>query len=174
MSESAQARDLVRRIEDEILNETGNRFERIVFLDRALRPLLIKDGEFGEVEISDAETAALVGRVDLITHNHPRGTSLTVDDVLSTELLGATEISAFGAAVRYRMVRSSRVGRWPSRSEMEAVIRGLDAQVALRLQAVVHSGYLAPLEAEALHRHFRWTLFARHFAGSVDYLVERR
>ncbi len=88
LSDDATRRALLRRVEDHILQETGNRFERLVLLDRDGRPLLIKDGSGADVYLTHDETASLAGRVEVATHNHPRGTSFTDSDVFSAISLG--------------------------------------------------------------------------------------
>jgi hypothetical protein len=167
-------RVVLRRIEDHILGETGNRFERLVVLDAAARPLLVKDGSGGDVYLAEDEAARLVGRADFITHNHPRGTTLTDGDVLAAIGLGIREFNAFGPHVRYRLLRRADGGGWPSQMVAAAAVREIDLEIRDRLRLRVASGAPTRLEAEALHRRLRWVRFAERFGVDVDYREERR
>jgi len=57
---------------------------------------------------------------------------------------------------------------WPRWHQDEATIRAMDRGVLPQIRSLVLAGRIAPLDAEALHRHVRWTRFARLFAASVD------
>ena len=139
-----------------------------------MQPLLVKDGDFGSVEITEAEIAMVAGHVDLVTHNHPRETSFTADDVLTAQLLGAREVNAFGAITRFRLARTAGALSWPSRAEIVAAIGEIDIELLPLIRSAQLRNGLSPLDAEALHRHVRWIHFAERFSGRVDYQAERR
>jgi hypothetical protein len=161
-------------LEEWILRETGNAFERVVFLDRDLTLLYVVDGDVGETLLSEQDVKRWFGRVNLVTHNHPRETSFTDSDVFSTIALDARELNAFGPRVRYRQVRKPDGAGWPPREIAEAEIRRVDEPLRRRLIARVVRRELSPAQAEALHRRLRWTAFAQRFAADVDYVEQRR
>ena len=57
----------------------------------------------GSVVLTVPEAALVNRRAVVITHNHPHGTTLSADDVLSAIDLGVREVHAFGYATRFRM-----------------------------------------------------------------------
>jgi hypothetical protein len=174
MTRDSQRTAALRRLEDAILRDTGNRWERLVFLAPDLTLLLVRDGELGEVRL-DAETVVRwFRRVDIATHNHPGGTTFTEGDVSAAIALDVRELNAFGAAVRYRLVRRRGGPGWPDWDHALAVIREIDAELRPTIVPRVVSGEMTPREAQAMHRRQRWRHFARRLAVAVDYIEEQR
>jgi hypothetical protein len=165
---------VLRPLEDATLRATGGGYERIIFLDGAGQLLFMKDGHPDGVEFSAEEIATYRGRVDLATHNHPGGASLSTDDVLIAIALDVREVNAFAPGVRYRLHRRAAGAGWPSLREAQTVIRELDRVLHSPLRRLIERGAMSPLDAYTMHRHLRWQRFAARFAGDVDYVVERR
>jgi hypothetical protein len=164
----------LRRLEDAILAATENRWERLVFLAADLTPLFVKDGELGEVRIDGETVARWFGRIDIITHNHPLGTTFTEGDVSAAVALDARELYAFSRGVRYRLVRRAGGRGWPDWDALLAVIREIDESLRPGLLRRIARGEVSRAEAQALHRRLRWQEVSRRFAADVHYLEEQR
>ena len=166
-------REVLLRLEEAILADVGAQRERVVFLAADGRPLLVIDGTPDEVSI-DAETVTMWhDRVDLVTHNHPRGMSFTVDDVTAAITLNAREVNAFTARDRFRLLRRPD-GRWPELAAAQHAVHEIEAALAPLVAPVLAPGGLRRDTAEAIYRRMRWAHFARRFHGEVDYVEEQR
>ena len=167
-------RTFLRQLENQVLQETGNQFERIVLLAADGTPLLVQDGSIGDVYLTTQDVERFAVKVDLLSHNHPRGTSFTEDDVLGAIALNVRELNAFDRRIRHRLFLAATGAGWPAPAVALAEIRRIDAEIRVVLRPRVLRGDLTPLAAEALHRRLRWVSFARRFAPDVHYVEERR
>jgi hypothetical protein len=181
LTEDAYRLSALRRVEDEILRQTGNQIEFVLLLDEHGAPLLVKQGrqraaESGgtqhEVVFTPDELAPLVGRAYLLTHNHPTDSSFTLDDVAVMAFLNVREGDAFRHDVRYRLIRL--VDRWPPPRALLDEFRLLDREVETVLGSLVRSRRLTPEQAAAAHLHAVWTRFADRHQGEYAYVRERR
>jgi hypothetical protein len=174
LADDAFRRTVLRTIEESVFRETGNRFERLVLLDADGAVLYVEDGHSGDVYADREELARLIGKVHLVTHNHPRGTSLTDDDLLGAIAVGAREVDAFTRMTRFRLLLSAEAVTWPDRKQLMAEIRRIDGDIQRMLVPRVLTKELTGLAAEALHRRIRWTRVAERFAGVIEYMEEQR
>ncbi|MGH2368227.1 MAG: hypothetical protein ACRDI2_08505, partial [Chloroflexota bacterium] len=146
-------------IEEEILQETGNRLERVIVLAENGRVLLAKTGDVGEVGFTVAELEELRGVADLLTHNHPSEGGIGIADFDVATLLNVREINAFGRRYRYRLIRTGRT--WPDLQPALAFLSPIRRRVERRLRARVAAGTLSPGEASLNYWHEVWVEFAK-------------
>lgn len=167
---------MLRGIEDAILNETSNRFERLVFLSVQGELLYACDGDVGGVELSGELVARLTGLVHLITHNHPHGLPFTISDLEGALRLRAREIDAFTARSRFRLFLDRHVQSWPwaSVNDLRQTITAIDSQVRQIVAPAVKTGQASAQQAMVVHRHGRWRLLEEHTGGAIHYSVEAR
>jgi hypothetical protein len=161
-----------RPIEDDILAQTGNRVERVLFFGSDGRVLLSRDGGADQVLFTASELAGLIGTVDLITHNHPRGTSLTPEDLTLALFLNAREVHAFTTRARYRLFRTGP--QWPEPAHVHAVLRVVEGPLIQEVSVHLRNGRLTDRQAEMLYYRVMWERFTRHFSGALGYVQERR
>jgi hypothetical protein len=173
LTDDATRRRILHLLEARILQGTGNRYEHLELLAVDASLLFAKDGSIDGVELSPNEVYLWRGRAYLATHNHPTSLPFTVGDVLAAAALEVQELNAFGPTLRYRLVR--KLGSaWPKPESMLQSLAEIEAEVRAIVEPKLVDGTLAPGAALALHRHSRWTLFARRFSAIVDYLLEDR
>jgi hypothetical protein len=159
-------------IEDDVLRATGNRYERAVLLAADGHRVWMKDGTANMVDVIPGEVVPFVGAVDLVTHNHPRGTSLTPEDVNLALLLGAREVNAFSHHIRYRLFRTGPA--WPDPRRLAAVVAAVEATLTRDMTAHLAAGRLTDEQAEMLYDRVVWTRVAEQLGGGLRYLHERR
>jgi hypothetical protein len=150
----------------------GDQRERAVMLDGGGRVLLQKEGEADRVLWRWSELAPLVNRVYLVTHNHPRGTSLTPEDLELARIVGAVEVDAVTPAVRHRLYRLTE--QWPSASELRGAIDEEEASLVTEMEDQLREGTITVRQAELLYYRVLWTRVAGRFPDRLRYVQERR
>jgi hypothetical protein len=163
--------DALRRLEDAVLAETGNRYEKVVALDAGGRVVLEKTGAADQVRLTQAELDALKDSADLITHNHPSGGGIGVAGFGIAVEVNARELHAFGHQYRYVLRRKGAT--WPDLDGALDVLAQLERETRRLLQARVAGGSLTPREATVGYWHEVWTGFARR-CSEVHYVRETR
>jgi hypothetical protein len=160
-------------IEERILAVTRNRWERVALLAADGSLLWTKDGSPDGVILTPEELQRWKGRGHLATHNHPGGLPFTVGDVCVAAALAVAELNAFSRDLRYRMTVMPGES-WPPPEDVVAACTEIDTAIRSVVEAQIDNGALTPETALFYHRHSRWRLFARRYAGVVDYDVGPR
>jgi hypothetical protein len=146
--------------------------ERAVLLDSAGQIVMRNEGEIDGVDWPLSTLAALVGRVDLITHNHPGNRSLSEDDLTLAIAVGAREVNAVTAVRRYRMRRLT--DEWP---EDDAWTDVLAEETSRLVKEVVEARDAGKITDEAIERVFHdvlWRRVVARFPKRISYEVEER
>jgi hypothetical protein len=146
--------------------------ERAVLLDAAGRVVARKEGDRGGVDWTAAALVRLVGRVDLVTHNHAGGKSVGEDDAGVAVGLDAREVNAVTPAMRYRLYRSGAI--WPDARLLASVIDEEKAQLAGEMITAREDGRIDDTMIERMFHHVLWGRVARRFRNRIHYEVERR
>lgn len=146
--------------------------ERAVLLDDGGRVITRKEGEFDAVMWTEAALRPLVGRVDLIIHNHPRSTSLGENDVDLATYLNAREVSALTATRRYRLHRLGNT--WPPDREFAAAIADERDRLVREIVAARDEGRIDDAGIERTFYHVLWGRVAARYQDHLSYDVERR
>jgi hypothetical protein len=162
--------DLLRRLENELLGTPG--IESAIFLDRIGRVLLVKPGDRDQVVWRLAELRPFFGRVELITHNHPRGTSLTPEDLELARIINAREVDAVTTAWRFRLLRLE--DSWPPADELDLAVAAAEADLVADIGAQLRAGSVDEQTAELLFYRALWRRVAARFPDRLRYLEERR
>lgn len=165
--EYRQRRDEAERA---ILNSTGNTSEMTVFLDEQGNTVHSRQGASDSVTWRQSELEPFIGLVDLITHNHPRGTALTPEDLTLARFLNAREVDAITPTVRYRLWRTGSA--WPQGMTrmVQQELNGLVQEV----QQDLDEGKLDEHTAELLFYRVLWTRVAARYSAQLRYRQERR
>jgi hypothetical protein len=139
--------------------------ERAAFVSRAGEIVHLREGTVEQVVWRESELLPLVGRVDLIVHNHPRGTSLSPADSVLAEYLGAHEVSAVTPEWRYRVVRRGPV--WPPAQQLHDAVSSVEAALVAEYQTGLDAGDLIEEEAELLSYRELWQRVEWQFSGAL-------
>lgn len=161
-----------QRTEEEIIRETGNAREMTVFLDSAGNVVLTRLGGADSVTWSAAELVPFVGRVRLVTHNHPRGTPPSLDDLALAMFLGALGIDAITERQRYRLWTPT--GVWPEPGDLDTALRELHDPLLLRVWEDRDAGRLTDRDVDLLFYRLLWERLERRFPDRLRYEQEDR
>jgi hypothetical protein len=146
--------------------------ERAVLLDSARRIVTRKEGERDGVVWTEEALRALHGRVDLVTHIHPGGSSLGENDVDLALLLNAREVNAITATHRFRLYRLENA--WPAKGALASVVATERAQLIAEMIAARNEGRIDDEGIEKLFYHALWQRVVKHFPGRLSYVAEER
>lgn len=108
---------------------------------------------------------------NIFTHNHPRGSSLSPEDVAFASSRNLQEIRAVGTEHRYSMSRP--VNGWSRdfwSSKIEPVMRKYNQEVENEFYSKIRAGQITVEQANKLHWHEVWSRVAREL--SLEYKQE--
>jgi hypothetical protein len=159
-------------VEQGILQRTSNVRECCVFLAADGHVLLSKEGEADSVTWTVEELIPFVGSVDLITHNHPRGTSLTPEDLSLARFLAAREVDAITAHDRFRLQRTRE--RWPPGDRLQTAIQDVQRTLIEEMQEHLETGRMSESEVELVFYRVLWERVAARFPFELGYREEER
>jgi hypothetical protein len=100
----------------------------------------------------------------VITHNHPGGRSLSIDDVVLATRMNAQEIRAVGRNeghdVLYRISRGSNA-QWPTSQDLVSEFSDADKKQLEKFGPMVREGKIRIPDANFLHGHEVWQAAAK-------------
>lgn len=163
--------DALRQIEEDILEETGNKREKVVALGPSGELLFTRTGEVGDVGFTPGEMDQLRGRVEVLLHNHPSEGGIGTADFDIAVDLNVRELRAFGRRYRYRLIRPG--GAWPPLQPVLAELAQIRASVRHYLSAQVVTGKLTPAAYSLRYWHEVWTRYTKQHP-EVIYVRETR
>jgi hypothetical protein len=163
-------RAVLDRHEAWVLGAAGR--ERAVLLDAAGRVVARREGEARQVMWRESELRPLIGRVDVILHNHPGGSSLGEDDLGLALFLNARELIALTRSRTYRLGRATE--RWPARRDLLGAIADERARLVKEMVAARDAGRIGDDQIERLFYHVLWERVASRFPDRLSYTAERR
>jgi hypothetical protein len=133
--------------------------ESLYAFDASGNMVLSKTGGQRDIELSLLEVARL--RDTVLTHNHPRGTSFSGDDVQVATVADLVEIRVVTRQWRFSLRRPA--AGW----DLAFFRRSLDPAYRRHLEEVVHDflialidGTMSEAEADTLYAHEAWTRVA--------------
>ena len=150
---------LADKLRKESLALQGNSFETAVAFDKNGVELLRKEGSKSAVHFSDADVDAL-RKADgaVLTHNHPRGTSFSYDDINFMCMSELSEIRAFGTEYEY----VARLTKDIHPAAIKPMYDEAFHQVKVRFDRLIDGGNLTMAEANAEHHHEIWKLVQKN------------
>jgi hypothetical protein len=146
--------------------------ERAVLLDAAGQVITRKEGERGGIDWTVTALRPLAGRVDLITHNHPGGSSVGRDDLNLVVALNVREVNAVTAVRRYRLRRLTQI--WPDVDKLAQTLNEEVARLAGEMEEARDAGKITDAAIERLFHHVLWHRVADRLPKQLSYEVERR
>lgn len=129
-----------------------------------------KEGEQSYVEFTEEEMVLMKDKI--LTHNHPKGTSLSFDDVELAVKCDMKEMRACGKEYVYYVRRPENgwnVIEWP---EIENLAEQYNKETRREFWDLIDRGKLTPQEASFSHWHKVWTKVAKEVG--LDYGREHR
>ena len=140
-------RSALESIERKLENRKGS--ERMVVLRPDGSVAIDRVGGKSGVGFTSADYPAMKDAV--ITHNHPRGTSFSVEDIRSSQRVDCQEIRAVGVghSYTYSLIRPNF--GWPPNMTAEYI--EIDADVLMDFARQIHSGKMTIEQAQATHAH---------------------
>lgn len=96
----------------------GAKIERGVALDVNGNQILSKVGTKNSIRFSLEESSRISNRNLIFIHNHPSGSSFSIDDILSAKYHNFKEISVVGSKYRYT-ISPKTPGKWPSTPDLK-------------------------------------------------------
>lgn len=145
--------DRIRSAEDALV---GNDVETAVVW-REGEEVFRKKGEKDNVTFTNPETATMLGG-DVFTHNHPRGTALSVEDAIFGFFLGLKEMRAVGSAEGQRYLYRLTFPGWV-RSGLDFTDRSarlVDLRRDERLIAVFGDGLAVNTSVDEMIQKLTW------------------
>ncbi len=133
--------------------------EKAYVFDQAGNLILAKDGGPNYVAFDPQDVVMFTGRDAILTHNHPRGMSLSPGDVVQSIGHDVAEIRAVSNRYAYSMSRPS--AGWPGIMHLSQVFDDEHDKVLRQMWKAVDSGRLTPLESDLQLLHRVWTRVAR-------------
>jgi SPP1 gp7 family putative phage head morphogenesis protein len=128
--------------------------------------LFKRQGEPDRVDLSKEEVLLLPKNI--FTHNHPRGTTLSLTDINRAVEYDIGEIRVVTPLIRYRV--TTKVGAaWPSVIALVAAFEDAKAKANRIVNELVRSGDLNPQFAEAEYLHYIWVVAC----GNLGLIYER-
>jgi hypothetical protein len=119
-----------------------------------------KVGGRHEIDLSLLEIARLQNTV--LTHNHPSGQSLSLDDVRVAMVGDLAEVRAVTATWRFIVRRPDRGWDFQMfRQQLEPAYRRFEEQVLRELLLAINDGRMTEGEAQVSHRHEVWIRVGR-------------
>lgn len=146
--------------------------ERAVLLDVFGTLVTVKEGERNTISWTVASLQPLVGRVDLITHSHPAGSSVGLDDLFLARFLGAREVNALTTTLRFRLFRLGAV--WVEDNDLDDAIETEQDRLLSEVEAARDAGRMTDDEVDRVFYHVLWPRIVARFPGRLRYEVERR
>jgi hypothetical protein len=150
----------------------GQDLERAVMLDSEGSVVTTKEGTQDQVLWTEAALGPLIGRVDLITHNHPHGSSVGLNDLVVARFLGAREVNAITTTLRYRLYRLGP--NWPESVIFDGILLAEQQRLVDEMVAARAEGRISDAEIDRVFYHVFWKRVTKRFAGRIRYDVERR
>ncbi len=129
-----------------------------------------KEGEQSYVGFTEEEMVLMKDKI--LTHNHPKGTSLSFDDVKLAVKCDMKEMRACGKEYVYYVRRPENgwnVIEWP---EIENLAEQYNKETRREFWDLIDRGKLTPQEASFSHWHKVWTKVAKEVG--LDYGREHR
>lgn len=155
---SVPTRDRVHTVEAEI---RARPTERLVAVDKTTGAVVFAaDGTESYVQLDRSQMGILKANPGaVLTHNHPRGTSFSLDDTLLASNVNAGEMRATGRlggqAATYR-IAPAVPGKWPTRLDVTNQYVEADADIYAKRKADIRDGKLTVEEANQTHHHELW------------------
>jgi hypothetical protein len=113
-----------------------------------------------------------IGRVHRITHNHPRGTPPSPEDLEIAMFLGAPGVDAITPLLRYRLWTPT--GQWPEPQSLSRAFREVHDPLLYRVWEQRDAGALTDRQVDLLFYRLLWQRMERRFPDQVRFLRERR
>jgi len=168
--------EVLRGWEAEIIK--AHDYERAIVVDDAGNVLFDKKGGKSTVEFTPRELSKLKGAT--LTHNHPKGSSFSVEDsrmLFDNEL---SEIRAVGwqwdTSYLYRMHPDAEIRRQATlyKSSWMDNLQGVDKTVRSEFRELIRNGTLSIDDAANQHWHEVWTRFEKLYKdkGILGYTRE--
>lgn len=146
---STSARAAAVKIEDAIRNEKN---EFGAFLAPDGKVLLRRAGEVDHVTYTEDELLGMKGA--LFTHNHPGGTTFSVEDVRHAAFAQLAEVRVVATQQRHMM---SAKGNWPAEADIEPAFNAELNKAQADVATMVKTNQLNVKYASAEIHHLAWT-----------------
>lgn len=122
--------------------------------------ILLKSGSSNHVRFTVTEIAMIKSQGGVVfTHNHPSGNAFSLDDLVLAQVVGLAELRAVAPDGTVYRVRPPKAG-WSSLSKTQVedahIQAGFEADQLVRpkLDPLVYSDKLEPIEADRMHTHW--------------------
>lgn len=160
---STPLKKAIVELEDEIRNDQQ---ETAAAFDEQGLLLFRKQGNTDDVQLNDEYLKLLFGAT--LTHNHPNGTTFSVQDMFMAERYSLRELRAVTPILRYSI---SAKFYWPSVIAIEAYVERIKLKVNQRILSMVKTGEINPKFAEAEYLHYILVMIAYEF--NLSYTREK-
>lgn len=146
--------DRVKMYEDVIRDKST---EHSAFFDNNGNVLLYKKGTESAVYFTENEISRIRGNIAVMTHNHPRETSFSVDDIKFAINNNIGEIRVVSSHFTYTMKSSDNWKSYKPGSKKYATLidhyNETNRIVYERFSAEINAGRLTPAMADLTHQH---------------------
>jgi len=159
--EKSGTEDIIRALEADI---AANDFETAIFVDNDGVEVFRKKGNAKSVSFTREECEMVAGNI--MTHNHPSGTSFSEEDIRFLKSWGATSLRATSTDYLHEMSLTEQ-GLSASKKDFDAALTTSQKKTKKELTAKLNSGEITYQEANAIHAHLRVERFAD--MGYINY-----
>ena len=126
-----------------------------------------KNGTSSSVEFTLDELALL--KNGTLTHNHPKGNSFSLEDILVMHEHGLKEIRAIGVnSLGEKVLHIMRPGALVSKAQITRSFQNATREVTRRFEQSINMGQMSLSQANSLHFHSVWTKVAAELGLSYS------
>lgn len=137
--------------------------EKAYIIDSQGNILLQKEGGKNYVEFTPEEVKLLTGNT--FTHNHPRGTSFSFEDVSLATRYNASEMRAVGSEYTHSITPGA--SGWPEHSTLAKNYTEVDYQLRMEFFDKINNDEMTVDQAARSHQHEVWSRLSNIL--DVDY-----
>lgn len=138
----------------------SNSFETAISLDESGKAKLVKGGSTDEVGFTEEEAKAMKGTT--LTHNHPRSTSFSEQDISLASRCELKEIRI--CSKKYDYIMKPSAAGWNAEiwdKSIKPVFEQQNKDVRREFEEAISKGTMSWEDAEALHFHEVWSRVAK-------------
>jgi hypothetical protein len=158
-----------------IITETGNKYETCYALDKSGNILIHKAGQKSSISFDAAESKQITD-AKIFLHNHPRNSSFSPDDILTSLKLNMTEIRAITPESYYGNGYYYIKPAIPAGMDKTAFINGLSKKIKNESNWLLDKNYdkimagtLDRNTAEKTHMDTIWKIIAKKYGWEYGF-----
>lgn len=169
--------DAQKKVLDKIENEIRNlKHEELYVIDQNGKVLFEKIGTRNSIDITDVERKAITSKNAATTHNHPRGSSFSIEDILFSSATQNNTIRAVGNKYNYNMFidlnfyKLENINEFGAKenaifhtriAKLVSKHKEINAKIHKEFVTIINEGKMTIETANATHHHELWSRLSK-------------